>query len=108
VGKTERKRESGKQKQSWKNNIKMDITEYSMIWTGLILPMSACCDYGNEPSGFIKGGELIHQLSDYQLLHTFFSHSQFKTFFEPVFDHRMATWKRCGRKWSWPVPAAIP
>jgi len=26
------------------------------------------CEYGNEPSGFIKGGEFVDQLSDFQLL----------------------------------------
>jgi hypothetical protein len=25
------------------------------------------CDHGNEPLGFIKGGELLDQLSDYQI-----------------------------------------
>jgi hypothetical protein len=27
-----------------------------------------CCEHGYEPSGFIKGGEILKQFSDYQLL----------------------------------------
>jgi hypothetical protein len=27
-----------------------------------------CCEYGNEPTHSIKGGEFIDYLSDYQLL----------------------------------------
>jgi hypothetical protein len=26
------------------------------------------CEHGNEPSGFIKGGEFLERLSDYLLL----------------------------------------
>jgi hypothetical protein len=26
------------------------------------------CENGNEPSGFMKGGELFDQISDYQVL----------------------------------------
>jgi len=27
--------------------------------------MSGCCEYGNEPSGSIEGGEFVDWLSDY-------------------------------------------
>jgi len=27
-----------------------------------------CCEHGNEPSGYIKAGEFLDSLSDYQLL----------------------------------------
>jgi hypothetical protein len=30
--------------------------------------VGGCCEHGNEPSGFIKGGEPLDQLNDYQLL----------------------------------------
>jgi hypothetical protein len=30
--------------------------------------VAGCCEHGNEPSGSIKGGELVEYLSDYQLL----------------------------------------
>jgi hypothetical protein len=30
--------------------------------------VAGCCEHGNEPSGSIKGGELLDQLSDCQLL----------------------------------------
>jgi len=39
------------------------------LWTGLIWlmmgPVAGCCEYGNEPSGSIKGRELLVYLSDY-------------------------------------------
>jgi hypothetical protein len=30
--------------------------------------VAGCCEHGNEPSSFIKGGEFLDQLSDCQLL----------------------------------------
>jgi len=30
--------------------------------------MAGFCEHGNEPSGFIKGGEFLDSLSEYQLL----------------------------------------
>jgi hypothetical protein len=27
--------------------------------------MAGCCEYGNEPSGSIKGGKFLDQLSDF-------------------------------------------
>jgi hypothetical protein len=32
--------------------------------------MTGCCEYGNEPSGFIKGEEFLDWLSDYGLFKT--------------------------------------
>jgi hypothetical protein len=29
--------------------------------------LAGSCEYGNEPSGCIKGGEFLDQLSDYQI-----------------------------------------
>jgi hypothetical protein len=31
-------------------------------------PVAGSCEYGNEPSGSIKGGEFLDWLSDYELL----------------------------------------
>jgi hypothetical protein len=28
------------------------------------VPVADCCEHGNEPSGSIKGGEFLSQLSD--------------------------------------------
>jgi hypothetical protein len=30
--------------------------------------VAGCCEHGNEPSGSIKGGEFVDQLSDCQLV----------------------------------------
>jgi hypothetical protein len=30
--------------------------------------VEGCCEHGNEPSGFIKGGEFLDYLSDYYFL----------------------------------------
>jgi hypothetical protein len=30
--------------------------------------VTGCCEHGNEPSNFIKYGEFLDYLSDYQLL----------------------------------------
>jgi hypothetical protein len=27
-------------------------------------PVTGCCEHGNEPSGSIKGGEILDQLTD--------------------------------------------
>jgi hypothetical protein len=32
-------------------------------------PVARFCEQDNEPSGYIKGGKLIGQLDNYQLLH---------------------------------------
>jgi hypothetical protein len=36
-------------------------------WTGLILLKVDSCEHGTEHSDFIKDGDLLDQLSDYQL-----------------------------------------
>jgi hypothetical protein len=28
-------------------------------------PVAGCCEYGNEPSGFEKGGEFLDQLNEF-------------------------------------------
>jgi hypothetical protein len=39
------------------------------VWTGFIWfmigPVVGCCELGNKPSGSIKGGVFLDQLSDY-------------------------------------------
>jgi hypothetical protein len=40
-------------------------TALMWLWIGLV---ASSCEQGNEPSNSIKGGEILDQLSDYQLL----------------------------------------
>jgi hypothetical protein len=46
-----------------KNNIKIDLRENGMVWTGLIWlragPVAGSCEQGNEPSGFIKCWDIL-------------------------------------------------
>ena len=54
---TEEKRQLGKPRRRWENNIKMDLQEvgWGMDWMDLARNMDRCfCEYGNEPSGSIK------------------------------------------------------
>jgi hypothetical protein len=34
--------------------------------------VTGCCYNGNEPPGYIKGGEFLDQLSGYQMVHLVF------------------------------------
>jgi hypothetical protein len=47
----------------WEDNIKMDLLEERWVWTGLIWlqigPVVGSCEYGNEPSGYMKGIEFL-------------------------------------------------
>jgi hypothetical protein len=44
----------------------MEIWLEGVDW--IYLAQADSCEYDNEPSGFVKGGEFLDQLSDYQLL----------------------------------------
>jgi hypothetical protein len=61
-------RQFGKPRCRWKDNIKMYLKEIG--WEGLDSsgsgqgPVAGCCEHGNEPSGSIKGGEFLDQLSE--------------------------------------------
>jgi hypothetical protein len=35
--------------------------------------VAGCCEHGNEPSGSIKGGNLLDYLSDYKLLKKYYA-----------------------------------
>jgi hypothetical protein len=52
--------------------VRIDPLEIMKHWTGFIWfgvgSVAGSSDHGNEPSGFIKGGEFFGQLSEYQLL----------------------------------------
>jgi hypothetical protein len=59
------KRALGVTSLSWKYNIKVDLTKSGMRSPGLELSNSGqeqvagSCEFGNEPSGFIKCGEFL-------------------------------------------------
>ena len=64
VGKPEGRRQLERPRNRWEDNIKMDIGEVG--WGhGLDRSRSeqgqvtCCCEYGNELSGFIRGGEFL-------------------------------------------------
>jgi len=64
VGKPERKRQLGRPRRRWEDNIKMDLQQVGwMAWTGLIWLRIGTggghCKVGNEPSDSIKCGELL-------------------------------------------------
>jgi hypothetical protein len=64
VGKPEGKRQLGRPKHRWTDNIKMDLLEIGLSvldWIGLAQDRYSCessCERGNEPSGSIKCWEL--------------------------------------------------
>jgi hypothetical protein len=56
---------------TWEDHIKMHLKETwckSVDWTHLAQNRSCdgCYEHSNEPPGFIKGGEFLGQLSNYQ------------------------------------------
>ena len=63
MGKPEGRRLLGKPKRGRGYNIKMDLREVGGARTGLIClgigTGEGCCEYGDEPSGFIKCGEFL-------------------------------------------------
>jgi hypothetical protein len=51
-------------------NVKMDVKGY-MLWTGGLeasgsqkCQVSSSCEHGTEPSGYVKGGEILDYMSD--------------------------------------------
>jgi hypothetical protein len=69
VRKPEGKRQLGRPRRRWEDNIRMDLAEIGwegVDWMRLAQePVAGCCEHGNEPSGPIKGGEFLDYLSDY-------------------------------------------
>jgi hypothetical protein len=53
-------------RRGWEDNIKMDVQEVGwggMKWIYLIQnrdKVAGCCECGNEPSGYINCGEVLH------------------------------------------------
>jgi hypothetical protein len=54
VGKPEGKRQLGRARRRWEDNIKMDLQEVG-CWD----MVTGTCEYDNEPSGSIKCGEFL-------------------------------------------------
>jgi hypothetical protein len=64
VGKPEGKRQLGRHRHRWEGNIIMDLRKIG--WEGVDwLHLAQDRDRWWEPSGSIKGGELLDYLSDY-------------------------------------------
>jgi hypothetical protein len=67
VEKPEGKRPLGRPRRGWESNIRMDIRE--MWWKGVEWihlaqgSVAGSFGHGNEPSGSIKGGDFLDQLS---------------------------------------------
>ena len=65
MGKPEGKRQFGRPRRRWEDNIKMDIQEVGMWGCGLdgagsgYGQMAGTCECGNESSGSIKRGEYL-------------------------------------------------
>jgi hypothetical protein len=65
VGKPEGKRTLGRPKRRWKNNTRMNLRGNRVRRCGLdasgtgLGPVIGSCEHGNEPSGSIKGEELL-------------------------------------------------
>jgi hypothetical protein len=61
VGKPEERRTLGRLRHRWVNNIRMDLVEvgWGVDWIGLAQDRDSFCEFGIEPSGFIKCWETI-------------------------------------------------
>ena len=65
VGKPEGKKPLGRTRRRWKYNIKMDLQEGRCGGYGLdragseYWQVAGCCEFGNELSGSVKGGEFL-------------------------------------------------
>jgi hypothetical protein len=63
VGKPEGKRQLGRPRRRWVDNIKMDLRKDRVVWTGLIWlrigTSAGSCEHGNETSGSIKRWEVL-------------------------------------------------
>jgi hypothetical protein len=65
VGKPGGKRPFGRPRRTWEDNIRMDVGQ--IRWEGVDSihlahgygPVAGSCEYGNEPSGSIRVGELL-------------------------------------------------
>ena len=67
VGKPEGKRQLGRSRHRWEDNIKMDLQEVGcggMDWIDLVQDRDRwrACECGNEPAGSIKCGEFLDWL----------------------------------------------
>jgi hypothetical protein len=76
VGKPEGKSPVGRSRCRWEDSIIIDLRQTEQnLWTRLIClrirTSDRPCEHGNEPWGFIKRGEFLDWLSDYQLLKDF-------------------------------------
>ncbi|PNF15776.1 hypothetical protein B7P43_G10443 [Cryptotermes secundus] len=74
VGKPEGSRTLVRPRCRWVDNIKMDLREIGwdgMNWIDLAddkRPVEDSCEYGNEPSGFIKCWEVLEEMHSWRLL----------------------------------------
>ena len=63
MGKPEGKRQLGRTRRRWEDNIKMDLREVGGVETGWIWLRigtdAGTCEYGDELSGSIKCGEFL-------------------------------------------------
>jgi hypothetical protein len=61
MGKPEEKKQLGRSRRKWVNNIKMDLKE--IVWDGIdwidLAQDMDSCEHGNEPSSFIKYWEIF-------------------------------------------------
>jgi hypothetical protein len=79
VGKPEGKRQLGRTRRRWVENIKMDFREVEldgMDWIDLAQDRDqwiGFCEHGNEPSGSIKCWEILEYLQNLRLLKKGFS-----------------------------------
>jgi hypothetical protein len=70
LGKPEGKRPLGRPGCRWEDNIRMDLKDIRLDWIALDAsgsgygPVAGSCEHGYVPSGYIKGGEFLDQLSD--------------------------------------------
>jgi hypothetical protein len=61
VGKSEGKRPLGRWRYRWVDNVKMDLRQDGVVWTGSIWFMigTSSCEHSNEPLGSIKCWEVF-------------------------------------------------
>ena len=59
VGKPEGKRQLGRPRLRWVDNIRMDLQEVGCGHVDWIGRVAEACECGNEPSGSIKCGEFL-------------------------------------------------
>jgi hypothetical protein len=74
VGKPEGKRPLRRPRRRWVKNIKIDLREIGLGWSGLDRsdsgqgPLDGSCERGNEHSGSVKRWEVFEWLHNWQLL----------------------------------------